>query len=185
MIRSRLGERPIDTVFLDRDGTLNVKAPEGGYVARPQDVTLLPRAGRALARLNRAGLRTVLVTNQRWLSQPGAMEEDYRATHAMVVELLAARGARLDAAYHCPHDRGACECRKPAPGMLSRAASDLGFDLYRAVIIGDAGSDLAAGRAAGTATMLITRSAAGHPDADVVVPDLHAGVELLVGPEPG
>jgi D-glycero-D-manno-heptose 1,7-bisphosphate phosphatase len=180
-----LGERPIETVFLDRDGTLNVKAPEGGYVSRPDQVTLLPRAADALARLNRVGLRTVLVTNQRWLSRPGAVLDDYPATHARVIALLAARGARLDAAYHCPHDRGACDCRKPAPGMLIGAASDLGFDLGRSMIIGDALSDLAAGRAAGTGTMLISRSLSGHPDADVVVPDLHAGVELLLGPGSG
>lgn len=181
-----LGERPIETVFLDRDGTLNAKAPEGSYISRPEDLTLLPNAADALARLNRAGLRTVLVTNQRWIARrevagPAALD-DYRATHAKLVELLAAEGARLDAAYLCPHERGVCGCRKPAAGMLVRAAADLGFDLGRAMIIGDAESDLVAGRAAGTGTMLISRSLSGHPDADVVVADVHAGVELLLGP---
>ena len=124
---------------------------------------LLPGAAAAVARLNRAGLRTVLVTNQRWLARPGAGPADYAATHARLVELLAARGARLDAAYHCPHERGACECRKPAPGMLHRAAAELGVDLGRSVIIGDAESDLAAGRAAGVGTILINGVGAGPP----------------------
>jgi D-glycero-D-manno-heptose 1,7-bisphosphate phosphatase len=174
---------------VDRDGTLNRKAPEGCYVTRPAELELLPGAAAAVARLNRAGVRTVLVTNQRWLARPGAVLEDYPATHARLVRLLAAEGARLDAAYHCPHERGACDCRKPAPGMLRRAAAELGIDLARSVIIGDAGSDVAAGRAAGTGTILIGGpalnggSARPGPGADVVVPDLSAAVELLLTSE--
>jgi D-glycero-D-manno-heptose 1,7-bisphosphate phosphatase len=179
---AHLGARPVDTVFLDRDGTLNVKAPEGSYVRRPEQLTLLPGAAAAVARLNRAGLRTVLVTNQRWLAHPDARFADYAATHARLVELLAQHGARLDAAYHCPHERGTCRCRKPGPGMLERAAVELGVDLGRSVIIGDAGSDLAAGRAAGVGTVLIEGSAASHRNADLVVPDLRRGVQRLLAP---
>jgi D-glycero-D-manno-heptose 1,7-bisphosphate phosphatase len=138
-----------------------------------------------VARLNRAGVRTVLITNQRWMSRPDAVVDDYRATHARLIELLAEHGARLDAAYHCPHERGACDCRKPAPGMLRRAAADLRLDPARAVMIGDAESDMAAGRAAGTATMLLSAESMNvgplrHRDADAVVPDLGSGVELLL-----
>jgi D-glycero-D-manno-heptose 1,7-bisphosphate phosphatase len=179
---AHLGARPVDTVFLDRDGTLNVKAPEGSYVRRPEQLTLLPGAAEAVAELNRAGLRTVLVTNQRWLAGPDARFADYTATHARLVQLLAQHGARLDAAYHCPHERGTCRCRKPGPGMLERAAVELGVDLGRSVIIGDAESDLAAGRAAGVGTVLIGGSAAPHRNADLVVPDLCRGVQRLLAP---
>ena len=67
---SAVGPRPVRTVFLDRDGTINVKAAAGGYVTSPADLILLPGAAKAVAALNKAGLRTVLVTNQRWLSGP-------------------------------------------------------------------------------------------------------------------
>lgn len=168
-------------MFLDRDGTLNRKAPEGSYVARPAELELLPGVPAALARLNAAGVATVLVTNQRWMSRPGADHEDYRRTHARLVELLAAGGARLDAAYVCPHERGACRCRKPAPGMLERAAAELGLDPAAAVIVGDADSDLLAGRAAGVGTILLRAGVDRHPDADAVVPDLEHAVGLLLG----
>jgi D-glycero-D-manno-heptose 1,7-bisphosphate phosphatase len=176
--------RAVQTVFLDRDGTLNRKAPEGAYVDRPAGLVLLPGAGPAVARLNRAGLRTVLVTNQRWLSRAGASSADYRATHARMITLLAREGARLDAAYHCPHERDTCDCRKPAPGLLRRAARELGFDLDTSVIIGDAVSDLDAGRAAGAGTILIATAGTTHPRADLVAPDLAAAVDLLLSRGP-
>jgi D-glycero-D-manno-heptose 1,7-bisphosphate phosphatase len=157
-----------------------VKAPEGAYVREPDELVLLPGAAAALARLTRAGLRTVLVTNQRWLSTPGADPDRYRATHARLVELLAETGGRLDAAYHCPHAAGACECRKPAPGLLLRAARELGLDPATAVIVGDAGSDIAAGRAAGTGTIRIGTGQDSGPRADATVPDVAAAVELLL-----
>lgn len=165
-------------MFLDRDGTLNVKAPEGAYIREPEDLVLLPGAGGALARLNRAGVTTVLVTNQRWLSGADADPGRYRATHARLVGLLAEHGAHLDHAYHCPHARGACDCRKPLPGLLVRAAREHGLDLASAVIVGDAASDVAAGRAAGVRSVrLAPRS---DPEADATVADLAAAVALLL-----
>src|SRR4051812_29906294 len=83
----RLATRQVRTVFLDRDGTINVKAREGAYIREPDDVVLIPGAAPALARLNRAGITTVLVTNQRWISQPGADPVIYEATHRRLVEL--------------------------------------------------------------------------------------------------
>ncbi|MDQ2874577.1 MAG: histidinol phosphate phosphatase, partial [Actinomycetota bacterium] len=93
----------IGTVFLDRDGTLNLKAPDGEYVTDPAGLSLLPGAAEAVARLNASALRVILVTNQRWLSQPGTDPARYAAVHSRLTGLLAAAGARLDAAYHCPH----------------------------------------------------------------------------------
>ncbi len=127
-------------------GRSTSRPPAGQYVTSPAELVLLPGAARAVARLNAAGLRTVLVTNQRWLSGPSADPAGYAAVHARLEQLLAAEGAWLDAAYHCPHAAGICGCRKPAPGMLHRAARDHLFDLDKAVIIGDSDSDLKAGR---------------------------------------
>jgi D-glycero-D-manno-heptose 1,7-bisphosphate phosphatase len=174
--------RAVSTVFLDRDGTINVKPAEGEYVTSPAELVLLPAAGRAVARLNAAGLRTVLVTNQRWLSGPAGSPVRYAAIHARLGELLAAQGARLDAAYHCPHPAGACDCRKPAPGMLLRAAREHRIELEKAVIIGDSDSDLLAGRAAGTRTILLAPGPAqlAAANADAVAGDLPAAVRLIL-----
>lgn len=175
------GLRAVSTVFLDRDGTINASPPPGGYITSPSDLVLLPGAARAVAGLNAAGLRTVLVTNQRWLSGPAGDEKLYAAIHARLEELLAAEGARLDAAYHCPHPLGTCACRKPAPGLLRRAAADLRLDLAESVMIGDSDTDVLAGRAAGAYTILLGPGQPGPSPArpDALAADLLAAVGLL------
>ena len=176
------GLRAISTVFLDRDGTINVRAADGSYITSPAALVLLPGAARAVAELNAAGLRTVLVTNQRWLSGSAGDPAGYAAVHARLEQLLAAEGASLNAAYHCPHAAATCDCRKPEPGMLRRAAADHRFALDEAVIVGDSDSDLMAGRAAGTSTILL-RPGAGDPaahGADAVASDLPAAVRLIL-----
>jgi D-glycero-D-manno-heptose 1,7-bisphosphate phosphatase len=172
--------RKLRTVFLDRDGTINVKAPEGEYIRSPADLVLLPGAAQALAALNAAQLRTILVTNQRWLSENSADPDCYSAVHARLEQLLAREGARLDAAYHCPHAAGVCDCRKPGAGMLLRAAREHGLDLSEAVIVGDSDADLRAGRSAGTATILIRADGRPTASADAVVGDLGAAVSLIL-----
>lgn len=172
--------RSVRTVFLDRDGTINVKAAEGEYIRSPAELELLPGAARALAALNAAGLRTVLVTNQRWLSEKTADPADFVATQRHLRELLAREGARLDAAYHCPHAANSCDCRKPLAGMLVRAAREHGFDLADSVMIGDTDIDMLAGRAAGTATILLRPGGEACDSVDFVVDDLAAAAQLIV-----
>ena len=172
--------RSCTTVFLDRDGTVNVKAPEGKYVTSPGEVCLLPGAAAAVSRLNAAAMRVILVTNQRWLSGMPDMAS-YSRVHGRLEELLAASGAHLDAAYCCPHAPSSCCCRKPDPGMLQRAAREHGFSLGEAVMIGDSETDVAAGRAAGTATILLRsgqKTASSH--ADLVAADLAEAVHLIL-----
>jgi len=147
-------------VLLDRDGTLTV---EGEWLTRRQDLVLVPGAAAALARLSAAGWKLVLVTNQsavaRGLITPAHLVE----IHAELQEQLAARGARLDAIYSCPHHptegvgeyRVECECRKPKPGLVLQAARELGLDLPRCWMIGDAARDLEAGWAAGVPGILV------------------------------
>jgi D-glycero-D-manno-heptose 1,7-bisphosphate phosphatase len=172
--------RNVRTVFLDRDGTINVKAPEGEYIRTPDELVLLPGAAKAVAALNSAGVRTILVTNQRWLSTPSADPARFAAVQKRLEELLADEGARLDAAYHCPHAADSCDCRKPLAGMLLRAAQEHGFDLEESVMIGDSESDVRAGAAAGAATIRLGAGDAEAAGADMVVEDLAAAVRLIV-----
>jgi D-glycero-D-manno-heptose 1,7-bisphosphate phosphatase len=144
------------TVFLDRDGVLNRKAPEGEYVARWEDFEVLDGAIEALGRLHRAGLRSIVVTNQRGIALGRYSEADVEAIHAKFQELLAASGAPLDAVYVCPHDRGECNCRKPLPGLFERAAAEFpGVSAAESVMIGDSFADMEFGKRLGMRTILI------------------------------
>jgi D-glycero-D-manno-heptose 1,7-bisphosphate phosphatase len=147
-------------VFLDRDGTIIRHVP---YLSDPRKIRLLPGAAEAIRKLNQAGFPVVVVSNQSGVAR-GIMEEsDVRAVNREMAERLAKRGARLDGIEYCPHypegkiARYAidCPCRKPAPGMLRKAARALALDLSRSVIIGDNRPDIEAGWKAGTATVLL------------------------------
>ena len=179
------GWRAVSTVFLDRDGTLNVKPAEGHYITSPADIVLLPGVARAIGELNAASVATVLVTNQRWLSRPGADAMTYAAIEARLERLLAAEGAWLDAAYHCPHAIGTCSCRKPAAGMLLRAAAEHGFDLSSSIIVGDSDSDVMAGQSVGIRTIRLytAQDKAISASADALVSDLSAAVRLILTKE--
>jgi D-glycero-D-manno-heptose 1,7-bisphosphate phosphatase len=172
--------RTVRTVFLDRDGTINVKPPEGQYVTQPGQLELLSGAAAAIARLNAASVPVVLVTNQRWLSALSDVTV-YERVHSRMLELLAEHGAHLDAAYYCPHASGSCCCRKPAPGMLETASREHRFSLADAVMIGDRESDIEAGRAAGTATILLRAERETVSGANFFAADLGEAVNLILG----
>jgi D-glycero-D-manno-heptose 1,7-bisphosphate phosphatase len=176
-------------VFLDRDGTLNVKAPDGEYVERPEDLQLLPGAAEGVRMLNRAGVWTGVVTNQRGVALGRMSAEDLAAVNTRLTELLAEDGAALDAIYSCIHASAECDCRKPRPGMLVQArAEHPGLDFARAAIVGDSLSDIQAGSAVGLRTVLIDDGAGGDPQAielaDDVVGDMAAAASLLLGDSP-
>ena len=147
-------------VFIDRDGTLT---DEVGYVNHPARLTLLPRSAEAIRRLNAAGVAAVVVTNQAGIARGYFSEDVLDKVHDALHAQLAVAGARLDGLYACIHHptegrppyRAACECRKPKPGLLRRAADELGLDLQRSVMVGDKASDLAPGRAVGAAAVLV------------------------------
>ena len=180
MITSPGSQRPVETIFLDRDGTINAKPATERYLTSPANLVLLPGAAQAVAVLKRVGLRVVLATNQRWLSEPWGDPARYAAVHARLIRLLAVQGAWLDGAYLCPHALNTCNCRKPQPGMLQRAAKELQFDLAKAIMIGDSEADISAGRAAGTATILLGAGKEGAARADAVAMDLAAAVRLVL-----
>jgi D-glycero-D-manno-heptose 1,7-bisphosphate phosphatase len=174
------GAARITAVLLDRDGTVNIKAPEGRYITSPGELVLLPGAAGAIAQLNAASVQVILVTNQRWLSAMTDMTP-YQRVHARLEELLAESGAYLDDAYYCPHTSGSCHCRKPAPGMLERAAEEHFLNLPEAVMIGDSESDVEAGRAAGTATILLSATPDAPSSADYAAPNLAEAARLILG----
>ncbi len=146
----------LDAVLLDRDGTINVKAPEGCYITDPEQLELLPGAAEGIRLLNHAGVPVVVVTNQRGVALGRMDESDLRAVHARLRELLRDHDAWVDAIFYCPHEKGTCACRKPGTLMLRRAGAYLGLTTLRhAVMIGDSPSDVEAGRRAGARTVLL------------------------------
>jgi D-glycero-D-manno-heptose 1,7-bisphosphate phosphatase len=143
-------------VFLDRDGILNEKMPEGQYVARWQDFHVLPGVPDALRRLNEAGLRVIVVSNQRGIALGLYTAADVEAMHAAFQRLLNAAGAHVDAFFICPHDKGQCNCRKPLPGLFEQAVAEFpGISAATSAIIGDSLSDIEFGRRLGMTTIFI------------------------------
>jgi D-glycero-D-manno-heptose 1,7-bisphosphate phosphatase len=138
---------PRPAVFMDRDGTL---AHEVGYVNDVSRFRLFPWSIEAVRLINRSGFLAVLVTNQAGVARGYFPERAVREVHDRLTAALADGAARLDGVYYCPHHpeageapyRQDCDCRKPRPGLLSRAASDLGIDLARSWVVGDRVGDL-------------------------------------------
>jgi D-glycero-D-manno-heptose 1,7-bisphosphate phosphatase len=150
----------IDNVFLDREGVLNRKPPEGEYVTRWEEFELLPGVADALSRLKRSGRRLILVSNQRCVALGLCSEGDVRKLHEQLQAHLTGRGAALDAIYFCPHDQGECCCRKPDTGMFEQAFRDFpDANPENSVMIGDSLSDIEAGRRVGMRTIFL----AGDP----------------------
>jgi D-glycero-D-manno-heptose 1,7-bisphosphate phosphatase len=151
-----LAQHELHTVFLDRDGVVNEKMPEGEYVRSASEFRLLPGVAEAIARLNRAAMRVVVVTNQRGVALGLYTDEDVRAIHAALVQQLESHGAHIDGFFICPHDKGACNCRKPLTGLFDQAVAR--FPEIRAetsVMIGDSLSDIEFGRKLGMLTVFI------------------------------
>jgi len=147
-------------VFIDRDGTLT---DEVGYVNHPDRLRLLPRSAEAIRRLNRAGVAAVVVTNQAGVARGYFSEAILDMVTSELVSQLARAGARLDGVYVCPHHpsegtppyRALCDCRKPQPGLLLRAAEELRLDLARSIVVGDKPSDLELAPKVGARSVLV------------------------------
>jgi D-glycero-D-manno-heptose 1,7-bisphosphate phosphatase len=181
---SKAGSYP--AVFLDRDGTLN---RDKGYVYIWEDWEWLPGAPEALARLKEAGFKLVVVTNQAGVAKGYYTEDAVRELHVRAnLELAGRAPAALDAFYYCPHHpaySGPCSCRKPAPGLLERAAAEHNLDLARSFMVGDKLSDTAAGLAAGCRSFLVLTGygrseAAGAPPDLTVAEDLADAARLIL-----
>ena len=143
-------------VFLDRDGVINRKPPEGDYITRWEDMELLPGVVEGIALLNQANFCVIVITNQRCVAKGLISEAGLEEIHRRMTETLARSGATVDGIYYCPHDlQASCACRKPAPGMLLEAARSRGIDLPSSWMVGDSDIDVEAGRRAGCKTVLL------------------------------
>ena len=154
--------------FLDRDGTI---IHDANYIRDPDDVVLLPGVAAAIARLNRAGVKVVVVTNQSGIARGWLTTNDYDAVRRRIDELLArdagGEGARIDATYVCPHFpeiSGPCDCRKPAVKLFREAIADLGIDASRSVFIGDRWRDVAPAATLGGRAILLDVSSTPPED---------------------
>jgi D-glycero-D-manno-heptose 1,7-bisphosphate phosphatase len=159
--------RTLRTVFLDRDGVLNRKLPEGRYVTSWSEFQPLPGVPQAIARLNRAGLRVVVVSNQRGIALGLYTSEDVRSIHSALQGWLQSQGAHIDAFYFCPHDTQQCNCRKPLPGLFHQARADFPeIAANTSLMIGDSLSDIEFGHRLGMTTVFLEGDP-GAPDEHV------------------
>lgn len=169
-------------VFLDRDGTI---APDVPYCSRPKDFKLYPGAGSAVKLLKDSGFKVVVITNQSGIARGYFSEEILYKIHNKLRRELKKCGTDLDAIYYCPHHpHDGCACRKPGTALFHKAARELGIDIGASFVIGDSPMDVAAGRAVGCRTVLLTtdsREAAGAGDApDFIAADLAEAADLVI-----
>ena len=164
-------------VFLDRDGTIN---EEVGYLRNPADLQLIPGAGAAIKRLNDAGMKVVLVTNQSGIARGYFSETLLHEIHARLEQMLHDEGARLDAIYYCPHHPSEgnslytkeCDCRKPGTGLIDKAVCDLDIDVKHSYVVGDKWSDVELGQRAGAHSILVKTGYGSIDEGNVRPPHL-------------
>ncbi|HTP70113.1 MAG TPA: HAD family hydrolase [Dongiaceae bacterium] len=169
-------------VFLDRDGVINRKAPEGQYITRWDDFEFLPQVPEAIRILNRTNFLVIVVTNQRCVAKGLLAADELEAIHRRMLQELASLHATIDAVYFCPHDNDSqCACRKPLPGMLIRAAKEHSLELPQSWMIGDSEGDVLAGRSAGCKTVRILRPGASpQTGSDLIANSLCEAAEKIV-----
>ena len=171
-------------VFFDRDGTLIEQVP---YLIRPDQVRLLPGAADAVLTLRQAGYACVIATNQSAIGRGLMTEDDLQAVHREMCGQFAEQNVVFDAIYHCPTaptvpDRSMIKDwnRKPGPGMLLKAAKELGLDLSRSWMIGDVLSDMLAGNNAGCHGAILVETGHGLRDDEFDVAQSFVKVENVV-----
>ena len=144
------------TVFLDRDGVINRNPPNKGYVRKWEEFSFIPNARKAIRELTESGYRIIVITNQAGIGRGLYSEENLADIHSRMIAEIEKTGGTIDAVYYCPHHPDAgCECRKPKPGMLIRAAREYNIELSKAYFIGDVPTDIQAGQRAGVTTFLV------------------------------
>ena len=190
MTIKRMDADRVRYVFLDRDGVLNRKMPEGVYVSDWQQFQWLPGAKEAIARMHRAGLTVIVVSNQRGVALGLLTVAQLELIHGNMQTDLGQHGGRLDAIYYCPHDIDACHCRKPGTGLFEQAFENFPeANARNSIVIGDSISDIQAGQRVGMKTIFIEgepeRQKAGATDAaalaDAVAGSLLEAVEIHLG----
>jgi D-glycero-D-manno-heptose 1,7-bisphosphate phosphatase len=147
-------------VFIDRDGTIS---EEVGYINHASRFRLFPYSASAIKHLNENGWLAIVITNQAGVARGYFSEDMIQTVHERMTKGLESNGARLDAIYYCAHHpsvgeppyRFDCDCRKPKPGLISRAAKDFAIDLSESWMVGDRYSDVEMARNAGVKSMFV------------------------------
>ena len=164
-------------VILDRDGTINEDSLE--YVKSPEEWQPLPGALEAIARLNHAGWRVVVASNQSGLGRGLFDVATLNAMHAKLHTLLAAVGGRVDAIFYCPHaPDDKCRCRKPESGLFEQIAERYGVELKNVPTVGDTARDLVAGAAVGCEPHLVLTGKAAALRGQPLPADFPAGTQV-------
>ena len=175
-------------VFLDRDG---VVVEEVGFIRTPSEIKLPPGVPEAIVTLQDRFF-IIVVTNQSGIARGLFTEDDLLSIHSDMVRQLSTQGAIIDGLYYCPHHpeapipvyRTACQCRKPKPGMLLRAAADWGIDLQGSFLAGDQPGDVEAARAAGVRSIAIGNSFEPTLAPDLFAEDLAEAAGLILASSP-
>jgi histidinol-phosphate phosphatase family protein len=172
-------------VFLDRDGTIN---EEREYLSSPDGLVLINGAVKAIRMINEAGLLAVVITNQSGIGRGYFTEEAVDAVHRRLSEMVGEGGGRFDAFYHCPHHpEEGCGCRKPATGLIERAAEDLGIDPSNSYVIGDKAIDIELATRCGAQGVLVLTGYGSEqqgwiePPPDFIAHDILAAAEWIAG----
>jgi D,D-heptose 1,7-bisphosphate phosphatase len=181
-------------IFLDRDGVIN---EERDHVTTPENFVLLPGVSEAIKKINTSEYCAIVISNQPMIAKGFATETDLDRIHGKLETLLGAEHAYLDRIYYCPHhpEKGfsgerpelkiVCDCRKPSPGMVFKAASDLNIDLNNSYVVGDQTVDIQTGRNAGCKTIMVKTGYAGKDNKysskpDAIVDTLPDAVDIIL-----
>ena len=181
-------QRPQRAIFLDRDGTINRHI---GFLRKPEELELLLGAAEAVKLINQSGYLAIVITNQPVIARGEVTVSGLEQIHIKLETLLGREGAYIDGLYYCPHhpDKGFegevpelkfnCECRKPKPGLILRAAKDFNIDVSQSWMIGDGKNDIGAGKNAGCRTALIASTE--ELGQDITADSLLEAVEQILG----
>lgn len=172
-------------VFLDRDGTINL---DKGYFYLPEEFEFEEGSIEAIRLLNQAGYKTFVISNQSGIARGHFSEQQVEDLHTWLMAELAKHGAYIDGFYYCPHHaefgigeyKTVCDCRKPSPGMLLKAAEDWNIDLEQSYMVGDHNSDVEAGRGAGVKSIFVRTGHGSHEEA-FVASDIPKAANLYEG----
>ncbi len=176
-------------IFLDRDGTINKYV---GFLLDIDDFELIDGVAEAIKRINESGYLAIVITNQPVIARGEVTVSYLNLIHQKMETLLGQEGAYIDALYYCPHhpDKGFegeipelkidCDCRKPKPGMLVKAAHDFNISLEDSWMIGDGKNDVKAGQAAGCKTVLIKGESTEVCTPVIVADSLRSAIEMIV-----
>lgn len=189
-------------VFLDRDGVINpliYDAEHGIFDSplNPDEFTLIPRAAEGIRLMNESGIPVVLTSNQPGIAKGKISEALFNQIDQKMNRTMEKLGCHLDGIYYCLHHpdgqddrfKGDCSCRKPKPGLLTKAAEENGFDLRRSFLIGDGLTDIEAGRRAGCRTILVgsekcdvcRKSSELGIEPDFIAPSLFEAAKVIIG----